>query len=1645
MRKRRVKRNKKARQAVQGLTLHRPREVRGVVLPLYFGYGLKLALVKIGNSYIRKIFGIRRWWQEAVALVLIVAVIVSSMLFLQAPRGLAATFHWIQTDWSGEASTTLFPAHPGDRTGWTRFYSKDPRIIAGPDLTLAPTPGFVTHTTDADFEAGIFVTTTVSGTGADAGVRLEIADMSLIKSIIDGAFDGARSVYATDLDGDGDQDVLGAAADADDIAWWRNDGGGTFTKSIIDGAFDVAISVHATDLDGDGDQDVLGAASVADDIAWWRNDPIFHFSGTFISSTLDIGGNLGFDSTLDFTITEPTGTDLKFQLRTADTEAGLVAAPWLGPDGTTGTFYETSGTEIDPVYDGHRWIQYKAYFSTTDTSVTPRLDDITINYLFFPALAWLISSPYDAGDAANVLADITWSESISAGVTDVKFQLRTSPDNATWTPWVGPCDGATGTFSTTTFFTDPDGGELIDADMKDGIDDQWIQYKVWLKTADGMVTPTLSDVTLTYVVNAPPEFNLDYPTDGAGGVLAFQGPDTKVHISYSIRDINTHYYGVARPGYVVPSFEYSLDGGASWATIPSTALAPGDLDNKAVHHTYWTRHTATWDAKTHLGSTIYTTTAQIRVTVDDGEAANPTASQASANFVLDTKIPSPSIIIDSRTDELTISMIEDSPVKMKISNKPDLRPDGRNADSGIWLPFGPDADNDGYGDPLVASTTRSWTLTGDIVEKVYFQFKDKFGNATNILSSFTPSRPSNVIFQDISHVPSGKWKIFIAWGAIPPPTHHEFKHYGIHRSTDGEPFSELKTIDDIGVNFIVDRNLTKGTKYHYKIYSRDVAGNVSGWSTIVSDTADGQGGTDLAPPSIFNIRVDDKTTQSATIKWNTNELSNSLVGFSEDWSFYSKTGVPTMTRNNKVVLTGLSPNTTYNFRVQSVDAAGNVSEWVIGGNFTTLPGPIISNVIVREVTDFSAQIIWETDIKANSFVIFSKNPDLSDALEFGTHDLTLNHSVVLLNLERNTRYFFFVRSTDGDENIAVDKNVTNGVITYYTFTTTKDILRPIITDVQAAVVDQTSATIIWTTNERATSQVEWGTTPAYGNLTTPCSDLKMSHSVTISELTPETTYHFRVRSVDGAGNETISDDQTFTTLAEGVRVVRRPPPPVDNVAPVISRIEITEITTTSAVIGWRTNELANSLVEYGLTPAFGQLAGQTEQLLISHQVTLENLIPDTLYHFQIVSLDAAGNRGVSPVQDFTTLAIEVIEVPEEVPEEIPEEVVEVPEEEVVEEITEEIIEEIIEIPEPRIAEIFKEASEKFLEVFEIHPHLTEEAFKAMVGETAERIVAPPLVVGEHPLVTVGPDWAEIRWVTDRPANSLVALAKAEDFDPARDEPYTDFISGPFGVYVTEHKIRINGLKPDTTYHFQVRSQAKIGPITKSPDQTFTTLSLLPEILEVGFVAIEEDKATLRWQTTMPTRTKIEIIEVATGKRIIHEDPSYLREHELIIPDLKPATDYTLQIISEDEQGNVSLSPIFPFTTTIWVDPPIISHVRVSTALIPGIVDRVQAIFSWRTDKPATSRVFYEEGIGVDPELAFSTPLDPDLVLDHVVITTALKPGRVYRFRVESIDALGNRAYSRDFTILTPRAEETVIDLIIENLEEAFGFLRHLRF
>ena len=91
------------------------------------------------------------------------------------------------------------------------------------------------------------------------------------QQVITNTATSATSVYAADIDADGDFDVLSASFGDNKIAWYENDGSQNFASHTITTIASGASSVYAADLDRDGDLDVLSASALDNKIAWYEN------------------------------------------------------------------------------------------------------------------------------------------------------------------------------------------------------------------------------------------------------------------------------------------------------------------------------------------------------------------------------------------------------------------------------------------------------------------------------------------------------------------------------------------------------------------------------------------------------------------------------------------------------------------------------------------------------------------------------------------------------------------------------------------------------------------------------------------------------------------------------------------------------------------------------------------------------------------------------------------------------------------------------------------------------------------------------------------------------------------------------------------------------------------------------------------------------------------------------------------------------------------------------------------------------------------------------------------------------------------------------------------------------------------------------
>lgn len=124
-----------------------------------------------------------------------------------------------------------------------------------------------------------------------------------------GSATGVRDIFAVDLDGDGDVDIVVGSEGDNTVGWFANNGDGTFGARVtISAATNQPDAVHADDVDGDGDPDVLAASRGNQTFTWWANDGAGGFGpGRTLSSTLTepsdiVTADLDGDSDLDIVV-----------------------------------------------------------------------------------------------------------------------------------------------------------------------------------------------------------------------------------------------------------------------------------------------------------------------------------------------------------------------------------------------------------------------------------------------------------------------------------------------------------------------------------------------------------------------------------------------------------------------------------------------------------------------------------------------------------------------------------------------------------------------------------------------------------------------------------------------------------------------------------------------------------------------------------------------------------------------------------------------------------------------------------------------------------------------------------------------------------------------------------------------------------------------------------------------------------------------------------------------------------------------------------------------------------------------------------------------------------------------------------------------
>ncbi|VVO23458.1 fibronectin type III domain-containing protein [Pseudomonas fluorescens] len=396
------------------------------------------------------------------------------------------------------------------------------------------------------------------------------------------------------------------------------------------------------------------------------------------------------------------------------------------------------------------------------------------------------------------------------------------------------------------------------------------------------------------------------------------------------------------------------------------------------------------------------------------------------------------------------------------------------------------------------------------------------------------------------------------------------------------------------INFTAFFPIDVTEPYWFKVRALDAAGNYADSDLLASKD-------DQPPSKPGNLRATTITGNSVTLEWAASTDNFWITGYQ---IFRNNTPI-TIVNNTHYNATGLTESTTYIFKVRALDAAGNFSD------SDPLPVTTPDTTAPSKPTNFRATAITGTAVVLE-WAASSDNIGITGYEIY--RDNTLIYTVTGTRIEVNgltagTTYMFKVRALDAAGNFADSDPLP--------VTTTKpDTTAPSKpTNFRATGITGTAAVLEWTASSDNVAVILY---EIYrGNVRV---ETATGTRIVITDLTEGTTYTFKVRALDAAGNFADSDPLPVTTKPD----TTAPSKPTN--------FRATTVTETSATLDWDASSDNVAVTGYQIL-----LNSKPLTTVDSTRHVVGGLTGNTTYYFSIRALDAAGNQSETAYVEVTTV------------------------------------------------------------------------------------------------------------------------------------------------------------------------------------------------------------------------------------------------------------------------------------------------------------------------------------------------------------------------------------------------------------------------
>jgi fibronectin type 3 domain-containing protein len=431
---------------------------------------------------------------------------------------------------------------------------------------------------------------------------------------------------------------------------------------------------------------------------------------------------------------------------------------------------------------------------------------------------------------------------------------------------------------------------------------------------------------------------------------------------------------------------------------------------------------------------------------------------------------------------------------------------------------------------IAAPTTNSFNNLGLAAGASYsyrVRALDAAGNTSgfsNVASASTPA-PDTIAPTDpsaLTATATGSSQVNLAWTASTDNV--GVSGYRVERCT-GAGCNNFAQIATPSVPSFSNTGLTASTSYNYRVRAADAAGNLSGYSNVASVTT-GAAPDTTVPTAPASLTATVAGMTQINLAWNASTDNVGVTGYNvyrcqgASCTNFALVGTSSTTAFSS---TGLAAGTTYRHRVRALDAAGNlsgnsntVSSTTQSSTDTTLPtAPTGLAATVAGTSQVNLAWNASTDnVGVTGYNVYRcTGASCTNFVQVGTASGT---SFSSSGLAASTTYRFRVRATDAAGNLSGNSNTvaatTQAII---------DTLAPTDpTGLTASVVDSGQINLAWTASTDNVAVTGYRVERCLGagciNFVQVAAPTSPSFSNT--SLTASTSYSFRVRAADAAGN-----------------------------------------------------------------------------------------------------------------------------------------------------------------------------------------------------------------------------------------------------------------------------------------------------------------------------------------------------------------------------------------------------------------------------------------------------------------------------------------------------------------------------------------------